>query len=103
MNGPRIDGVARALAGGVSRRSALKGIAVALGLSAASLLTSPTVAAPPWCACTYACGAGGISQGCSHHCRPKLPGPQGSTPCTLASATCGFASDEECNASFSPV
>jgi hypothetical protein len=100
MHGQRIDQVARSLAGGLSRRSALKGAAVALGLSAAGVLTSPALAAPPWCGCTFTCGAGGIVQVCAHHCRPKLPSRQGTTSCTLATDVCGFASEQACYEAF---
>jgi hypothetical protein len=100
MDGQRMDQIARSLVDGVSRRGALKGIAVALGLSAVSALTSPTAAAPPWCGCTFACGAGGSVQVCAHHCRPKLPSRPGTTSCTLATSTCGFASEEACYAGF---
>jgi hypothetical protein len=103
MDGKRIDQIARALAGGVTRRGAVKGIAVALGLSAAGVAPVPTAAAPHWCACTYLCGdagAGGITQVCSHHCRAKLPAPQGQIECTLDTSPCGFTSEEACYASF---
>ena len=100
MDGQRMDQITRALAKGVTRRGAVKGVAIALGLSAAGVASSPTAAAPPWCACTYACGAGGSVEFCAHHCRPRLPGTQGSTPCTLATATCDFPSEQACYASF---
>ena len=100
MDELRMDQIARALASGASRRSALKGIAVALGISATGALTASTAAAPPWCACTYACGAGGSVEFCAHHCQPRLPGTQGSTSCTLATATCDFPSEQACYASF---
>jgi hypothetical protein len=103
MDGKRVDQIARALAGGMSRRGALKGIAVALGFAGAGMLTAPAAAAPPWCACTYLCGdagAGGIIQVCSHHCRSKLPGRHGQIECTLATSPCGFSSEEACYESF---
>ena len=81
MDGHRMDQITRALTKGVTRRGAVKGIAVALGLSAAGVAHAPTAAARPWCACTYACGAGGSVEFCAHHCRPRLPGRQGSTSC----------------------
>jgi len=102
MDGQRVDQIARALAGGVTRRGAVKGIAVALGLSAAGVAHAPTAAAPHWCACTYLCGVSGITQICYHHCRPKLPAPQGTTSCVLDTSTCGFTSHEACSASFPP-
>ena len=55
MDGQRMDRIARALASGVSRRGAMKAVAVALGLSAAGALRAPTVAEPTWSRCYYDC------------------------------------------------
>jgi hypothetical protein len=105
MNGQRIDHITRALAKGLTRRSALKGIAVAVGFSAAGVAHAPTAAAKSWCACTYACGApgsGAFTQICRHHnhCRAKLPKQRGGLRCVLDESTCGFADEDTCYASF---
>jgi hypothetical protein len=103
MDRQRMDQFARALAKGVTRRGALKGIAVAVGLSAAGVANAPAAAARTWCACTYRCGEGSfIIQVCKHrnHCRSKLP-KQGSQPrCILDESTCSFSSQDVCYASF---
>ena len=103
MDGQRMDQITRALARGVTRRDAVKGIAVALGLSAAGVAQAPTAAAPDWCACTYLCGVSGITQICRRrHCRAKLPHRRGETQCVLdpSTSTCGFTAQDICYASF---
>ena len=103
MDGQRMDQLTRALAKGVTRRSAVKGIAVALGLSAAGVANAPAATESPWCACTYVCGApGNTAQLCKHHCRAKLPRQRGRPRCVLDTSTCGFASEGVCYDSFSP-
>jgi hypothetical protein len=55
MDGQQMDQIARALARGMSRRGALKGVAGALGLAAAGTLGQPrtTVAQCAFSGCTY--------------------------------------------------
>ena len=102
MDGQRMDQITRALARGVTRRSAVKGIAVALGLAAAGVAPVPTAAARSWCACTYVCGdPGNTIQFCKHHCRAKLHRQRGQPRCVLDTSTCGFASEDVCYDSFS--
>ena len=56
MDGYRLDQLARSLATGMSRRSAMKTIAAALGLSAAGAQLSPASAAPAtWWVCQLRC------------------------------------------------
>jgi hypothetical protein len=102
MDGRRMDQFARALARGVTRRGALKGIAVAVGLSATGIAHAPAAAAGTWCACKYACGAGAFNQICyrRNHCRGKLHKQRGQPRCILDSSTCGFADEGTCYASF---
>jgi hypothetical protein len=103
MDGQRLDQITRALARGMTRRGAVKGIAVALGLAAAGVAHAPTAAADSWCACTYACGAVGSGhyiQLCKTRCRAKLRHRRGQPRCVLDTSTCGFSSQEICYASF---
>jgi hypothetical protein len=105
MDGQRIDQITRALAKGVTRRSALKGIVGTVGLSASGVANAPAAAASTWCACNYRCGevgSGNSIQLCKrrNHCRAKLP-KQGNQPrCVLDESTCGFSDEDVCYASF---
>jgi hypothetical protein len=102
VDGQRMDQLTRALARGVTRRSAVKGIAVALGLSAAGVAHAPAAAARQWCACKYLCGvpgSGTYSHFCTHRkhgCRAKLPSGRGQDPCVLDTSSCGFSSQDTC-------
>ena len=100
MDGQRMDQITRALARGVTRRGAVKGIAVALGLSAAGVAHAPTAAARSWCACTYLCGAPGneLTQFCKHPLPSEAAHRQGQDPCVLDTSTCGFSSEDACDA-----
>jgi hypothetical protein len=84
MDGQQIDQMARALARGMSRRKALKGVAVGLGLSAAGALRVPTAAArPEWDVCEYFCATGDVVRPtrCQKECRQEI---------TVAGVACGF-------------
>jgi hypothetical protein len=106
MDGERMDQITRALARGLTRRGAMKGIAVALGLSAAGVAHAPTAGARSWCACKYLCGgpgSGNFTQLCKHPkhgCRAKLPNGRGQDPCVLDTSTCGFSSRDTCGAAL---
>jgi hypothetical protein len=106
MDGQRMDQITRALARGVTRRSAVKGIAVALGLSAGGVTNVPTEAARSWCACKYLCGAPGsgtFNQYCKHRnhgCRAKQSNGRGQDPCVLDTSICGFSSQDTCAAAL---
>ena len=104
MDGQRMDQIARTLASGMSRRSALKGVAGALGLSTAGALRSPTAAAPRWSQCVYLCQAGVdyYATRCRTNCRLDLH-DQGSV-CGLFNLTQfgAFSSRQECQAEPPP-
>ena len=56
MDGHRMDRLARSLATGMSRRAAMKTVAVGLGLAAAGAQLSPASAAPAtWRVCQLRC------------------------------------------------
>ena len=62
MDGFRMDQLARSLATGMNRRTAMKTFAVALGLSAAGTRLSPASAAPAtWWVCQLRCTNDGVS------------------------------------------
>lgn len=64
------DYLARVLARGTSRRSALQGVAVALGLSAAGAREAVMAAPACWQVCEYRCSAGDVRV-----CQNSCPGP----------------------------
>ena len=55
MDGQHLDRIARSLASGMSRRGAMKTVAVAVGLAAVGARSAPTAAAARFRACTYEC------------------------------------------------
>jgi hypothetical protein len=84
MDGQHMDQMARALASGMSRRGALKGVAVALGLSAAGALRAPAAAArSEWDVCEYRCPTGDVvlATRCQKECRQQI---------SVAGVACAF-------------
>src|SRR5215213_798918 len=102
MDGQRMDRIVRSFANAVSRRCALKGAAVVLGLSSAQAVRSPAMAAPPqgWCNCLYLCEPGTPTEyavlRCKTHCPTSLH--DRGTICTLQAdkSGCGYASKQAC-------
>jgi hypothetical protein len=83
VDGKQMDQMARTLASGMSRRSALKGVAAALGLAAGALRVPTAAARPEWDVCEYFCATGDVVRPtrCQKECRQEI---------TVAGVACGF-------------
>jgi hypothetical protein len=70
MDNQRFDGITKQLATGMSRRRAMKGVAVALGLSAVGALRAPTAARQSdWSIYAYNCAAPGQTPVLTNRCK----------------------------------
>ena len=69
MDNQRFDRMTKQVATGLSRRQAMTGIAVALGLSAFGGLRAPTAAGGCWRICEYSCPTLGSQRFCQSECR----------------------------------
>ena len=95
MDGQRMDQIARSLAKGMSRRGALKVVAVAVGVAATGRLR-PASAAPTWCRGLYRCGVGPLTVICTAHDFRDVVRDRG-TECVLEhEAACNFSSQQSC-------
>jgi len=102
MDAQRMDRIARTLASGLSRRGALKGLAVALDFSVVGAAISPAAAAPPlgWCSCLYLCEPGTPTEypvvRCKTHCPTTLHDHR--TVCSYQAdkSGCGYPSKQAC-------
>jgi hypothetical protein len=97
MDGQHLDRIARSLAKGVSRRGAMKVVAVALGVAATGPLRSAS-AESNWCRGLYRCEGGGpLTLICTAQAHRDVVRDR-STVCLLEQeAACGFASRESCD------
>jgi hypothetical protein len=107
MDGQRMDQIARALANGMSRRGAMKAVAMALGLLAAGALRAPTVAEPTWSGCHYVCAPEDpedvVTRCMPTRCRQFIH-EQGTVCESNGTADCCASSKEDCEAEvFTPL
>jgi hypothetical protein len=102
MSADRFDELTRTLAAAKSRRAALKGlagwaakgVAVALGVSAAAGLSTQTASAHIWCLCGYNCNGTPVFRCESNSCRDKIHALH--TTCTFSTSTCAFDNKAAC-------
>ena len=105
MSAERFDELARALAQGTSRRAALrglaswaaKGVAVALGVSAATGLGTQTASAiVNWCQCLYDCNGPIVVRCYNNRCKPEIHALN--TTCSNLGSQCLHPSKKACEA-----
>jgi hypothetical protein len=97
MDGQHLDRIARSLAKGVSRRGAMKAVAVALGVAATGPLHS-TNAASNWCRGLYRCeGITHLTPICTAQDHRDVVRDRGTVCLLEQEAACGFASRESCD------
>lgn len=104
MDGQRINHIARSLASGVSRRGAMKAVAVVLGLSATGALSAPTAAEPEWSKCYFDCGLESDVGRCTQtRCRTFIHEQGTYCPASEKQADCCFPSKDACEAFIPPT
>ena len=96
MDGQHLDRIARSLASGMSRRGALKVVAVALGVAATGPLRSAS-AASNWCRGLYRCEGGGpLTPICTAQDHRDVVRDRGTVCLLEQEAACNFSSKDAC-------
>jgi hypothetical protein len=96
MDGQHLDRIARSLASGMSRRGAMKAVAVALGVAATGPLRSAS-AASNWCRGHYSCdGVAHLTTICTAQDHRDVVRDQGTKCMLVQEAACNFSSKDAC-------